>query len=125
MTVGLYRGYSSYEYQNKKYFGIKDIELVELDLLNHIFTRQRSRLMMPDFGTRIPDMVFEPLDELTLLIVDEDLRSVFNFDPRVSLVNLTITPDYDNNTATATALLYYIELNVTKGMDINIQFETV
>jgi phage baseplate assembly protein W len=123
MTKGLYRGYSSYEYQAKKSFSIIDIELVKLDLLNHIFTRRGDRVMMPTFGTRIPDLVFEPLDGITLDVLEEDLRAVFSFDPRVELLKLEILPDYDANSVTATAKLNYIELNLTGNLDINITFE--
>lgn len=124
MTVGLYRGYSSYEYQSNKTFGIADIELVKLDLLNHIFTRRGERVMMPTFGTRIPDLPFEPLDQITLDILEEDLRSVFAFDPRVQLLDLVITPSYDTNAVTAAARLLYLELNLTGNLDINITFES-
>lgn len=123
MTKGLYRGYSSYEYQAKKTFSIIDVELVKLDLLNHIFTRRGDRVMMPTFGTRIPDLVFEPLDGITLDVLEEDLRAVFAFDPRVQLVKIDVIPDYDNNSVTATAKLNYIELNLVGNLDINITFE--
>lgn len=123
MTKGLYRGYSSYEYQAKKTFSITDVDLVKLDLLSHIFTRRGERVMMPTFGTRIPDLVFEPMDQITLDVLEEDLRAVFEFDPRVKLQQLTITPSYDTNTVTATARLLYIELNVSGSLDINIVFE--
>lgn len=123
MAKGLYRGYSSYEYEAKKTFSIADVELVKLDLLNHIFTRRGDRVMMPTFGTRIPDLVFEPLDVITLAVLEEDLRAVFAFDPRVNLLDLTITPDYDTNSVTAAAKLLYIELNLTDNLDINITFE--
>lgn len=125
MATGLYRGFSSHEYQTKKMFGIKDLELVKLDLLNHIFTRRGERVMMPTFGTRIPDVAFEPLDEVTLMIIEEDLRLVFNFDPRVKLVELTVTPNYDENSVVASATLYYVELDMTDRLDINIVFEGV
>ena len=117
---GLYRGFSSYEHQQSKKFTLRDVELVKLDLLNHIFTRKGERLMMPQFGTRIPDMAFEPLDELSLMIIEEDLNTVIAFDPRVSLVSMNIVPNYDSNTVVATVVLYYVELNMTDGMDINI-----
>ena len=85
---GLYRGYSSFEYENNKTLKINDLELVKLDLLNHIYTRQGERVMMPTFGTRIPDLAFEPLDNVTLDILRNDLLTVFNFDPRVSILDL-------------------------------------
>lgn len=123
MATGLYKGYSSYEYQPRKTFSIQDIELVKLDLLNHIFTRKGERVMMPAFGTRIPDLAFEPLDPITLSILEEDLRMVVNFDPRVSLIEMNIIPMYDTGTVTATMKLLYVELNMVGTLDLNIQFE--
>ena len=123
MAKGLYRGYSSYENQNNKSFSLTDIELVKLDLLNHIFTRKGERVMMPNFGTRIPDLAFEPLDNYTLSILDEDLRAVFAFDPRVELMALNIIPIPDSNTVIASAKLLYVELNMQGSLDINITFE--
>ena len=123
MAKGLYRGYSSYEYQNNKTFSVTDVELVKLDLLNHIITRKGDRVMMPNFGTRIPDLAFEPMDGITLGILEEDLRAVFEFDPRVELLALTIVPVYDSNTVIASAKLLYVELNMQGSLDINITFE--
>lgn len=123
MTTGIYKGFSSYEYERAKTFSINDVELVKLDLLNHIFTRRGERVMMPTFGTRIPDLAFEPLDAITLDILEEDLRMVFDFDPRVQLLRLQITPFFDENAVTATAELLYIELDLTGNLDINITFE--
>lgn len=123
MAKQLYRGYSTYEYENTKDFAISDIELVKLDLLNHIYTRKGERVMMPRFGTRIPDLAFEPLDDVTLDVLRSDLQYVFNYDPRVALQNLTITPDYDTNTVVAAAKLFYIELNMSDVLYLNIEFE--
>ena len=123
MAKGLYKGFSSYEYQAKKSFSITDVELVKLDLLNHIFTRKGERVMMPNFGTRIPDLAFEPLDEVTISILEDDLRAVFAFDPRVELISLTITPLYDNNAVVASAKLLYVELDMQGNLDLNITFE--
>lgn len=119
----LYRGYSTYEYQRNKSFVLTDIELVKMDLLNHIYTRKGERVMMPNFGTRIPDLPFEPLDQITLDILEEDLNAVFAFDPRVQLLDLNINPQPDANAVVASAYLLYIELNMTGTLDLNITFE--
>jgi phage baseplate assembly protein W len=123
MARGLYRGYSSYEYEKKRTFKVNDIELVKLDLLNHIFTRRGERVMMPTFGTRIPDLAFEPLDDITLDILRNDLLEVFKFDPRVEVLDLVITPDPDANSVTAAARLLYVELNIVDDLNLNIIFE--
>ena len=123
MTTGLYRGYSSYEYQKNKSFKMVDVELVKMDLLNHIFTRRGERVHMPTFGTRIPDLAFEPLDDITLMVLEEDIRSVFKFDPRVNLMSLEIIPDYDSHTVSVVAKLLYVELELVGDFDLNITFE--
>lgn len=121
--TGLYKGFSTFEFERNKSFKLNDIELVKLDLLNHIFTRRGERVMMPSFGTMIPDMIFEPLDGSTLSTIEDELRGVFNYDPRVELLNLTITPNYDQNSIVASATLLYIELDMIDNLELNIQFE--
>lgn len=123
MTTGLYRGYSSYGYQKTKSFSLSDVDIVKRDLLNHIYTRKGERVMMPKFGTRIPDLAFEPLDQITLDMLEEDLRTVVAFDPRVELVDLTIAPSYDENYVVASITLLYLELDMTDRLDLNIQFD--
>ena len=121
--MALYKGYSSFEFQRKKTFRINDIELVKLDVLNHLFTRPGSRVMMPNFGSIIPDLTFEPLDEQTLEILEEDLLRVVNFDPRVDLIDLTILPDFDNSAVTAHVKLLFVEFDLVDEMDLNLIFE--
>jgi phage baseplate assembly protein W len=54
-----YRGLSTLG-QNKK-FRLTDIELVKRDLLNHFQIRKGEKLMNPNFGSIIWNMLFEPL----------------------------------------------------------------
>ena len=122
MAEPVYKGYSSFEYEKNDTFLITDVELVKLDLLNHIFTRRGERVMMPTFGTQIPDLVFEPLDDTTLAILESELLEVINFDPRVELIDLIITPNFDESRVEARANLRYIELAVTETLDLNIDF---
>jgi phage baseplate assembly protein W len=123
MTIGLYKGFSSYNYQTNKSFALSDIQLVKMDLLNHIYTIKGERVMMPNFGTRISTLAFEPLDQITLDILEEDLRAVFDFDPRVQLLELRIIPYYDSNAVVASARLLYLELNMQDNLDLHITFE--
>jgi phage baseplate assembly protein W len=123
MAIGVYKGFSSFEFQNTKSFRLIDIELVKLDLLNHIFTRRGERVMMPTFGTIVPDLVFEPLDEETIDQLEDELLIVFDYDPRVQLLELDIVPNFDIGALTVGALLDYVELNTTELFDFNIQFE--
>lgn len=68
-----------------------DLDLARQDLLNHFNTRKGERIMMPTFGSIVWDMLFEPLDDYTISLLDADVRSIIKNDPRWQLQNVTIT----------------------------------
>jgi phage baseplate assembly protein W len=103
-----------------KSFRKTNLDLVNRDLMNHIFTLKGERVMMPDFGTRIPLMAFEPLDQKTLDAIEEDLRAVAAYDPRVKLLDLAVMALPDNNAVIALLDLQYVELNVTDTLRIEV-----
>lgn len=123
IAPGLYIGFSSNVFAHKKTFRTQDVDLVKADLLNHIHTKKGERVMMPTFGTRIPDMIFEPLDDITIDIITDDLTAVFNFDPRVRTLNLQVIADHEHHAINVVVDLYYVELDMTNRMTLNIVFD--
>jgi phage baseplate assembly protein W len=121
--AALYKGFSRYEFERVKEFAISDVELVKLDLLNHIYTRRGSRVMMPTFGTVIPELVFEPLDAITTEILEDELRKVFDFDPRVEIVRFELLVNEDANRVDVQVELFYVELDIVDDFELNIVFE--
>jgi len=121
---GLYKGFSSFEFDARKTFGLYDIDLVKMDLLNHIFTKRGERVMMSKFGTIIPELVFEPLDDETVEQVGAEVLRVINYDPRVELLSFNVKPDYDRHLVQVSARLKYVELNTVDDFELNIEFET-
>jgi phage baseplate assembly protein W len=121
MAKNIYRGFSSADLGLRRTFSLSNIELVKRDLLNHIYTIKGERLMMPDFGTRIPLLAFEPNDENTRSVVEEDLRAVFSYDPRVNLISLNVFSLESNNAIVALADLFYIEFNVNDILRLDIK----
>ena len=121
MANAIYRGFSSAKWNTSRTFGLSNIELVKQDLLNHIYTLKGERLMMPNFGTRIPMLTFEPNDEETRQIVEDDLRAVFAYDPRVSLISLSVLNLPDNNAIIAFADLLYVEFKVRDVLNIEVK----
>lgn len=118
--MALYKGFSMFEYQKNKTFSLTDMEIVKMDLLNHIFTRKGERVMMPDFGTNIPDLVFEPMDNQTLSELETELLAVFDYDPRVEIIDFYMDPSYDTNTVSVYVKLVYIELNIQDVLNLSI-----
>lgn len=120
---GLYKGFSSFEFQARKTFKLRDLELVKMDLLNHIFTRRGERVMMPNFGTIIPEIVFEPLTVELVDTVREEVIRVINYDPRVELLDIEAQPDFDGHLVYVAARVFYVELNMVDNFELNIEFE--
>lgn len=69
---------------------LEDKELSKRDLLNHFYTRKGERLGEPEFGSILPELVFEQLDQLTIRRADEDVRTIIGLDPRWNLIDYVI-----------------------------------
>ena len=118
-----YKGFSTKQYQHDKNFVMTDMELVKEDLVNHIFTRKGERVRMAQFGTAIPDLVFEPLTEEVVGSVYSELQEVFNYDPRVEIVDMVVIPLFDESAIVALVDLNYIELNANDRLSLRIEFD--
>ncbi len=118
MALPVYRGFSTVDFLTNRSMMLTGVELVNRDLLNHIYTVPGERVHLPTFGTRIPLLAFEPLDQKTLSIVREDLTKVIEYDPRVQLIDMAVTAMPDNNAIAAFVDLRYIELAVTETLHL-------
>lgn len=119
MKKALYRGFSTAEFQKTRSFGLTNQELVKRDLLNYIYTIPGERPHMPDFGTRIPLLTFELLDDITLNIIREDLKKAIAADPRLELIDLVVLAMPDSNSVVAALDVRYLELNVTETIRLD------
>jgi len=84
-----YRGLSTIG-QNKK-FRLTDIELVKRDLLNHFQIRKGEKLMNPEFGSIIWNVLFEPMTQDIKQIILDDVNKVVSYDPRISINDVVLT----------------------------------
>ena len=121
--VALYRGFSLHEYRSRQTTKLVDVELIKMNLLTHIYTLKGERLAMANFGTRIPELAFEPLTQEVLDIIREDLEMVCNYDPRVELESLDVIPEWETGIVMANMKLRFVELNVVDTLALTIEFE--
>jgi phage baseplate assembly protein W len=118
MALPVYRGFSTADYLENRTLLLTNQALVNRDLLNHIYTLKGERPHLPNFGTRIPLLAFEPLDQRTLDIIRQDLTDVIEYDPRVRLIDMSINALPDNNMIVAFVDLLYVELNVQETLHL-------
>ena len=116
-----YIGFNTKNYEEQGgSFDAYNVACVEQDLLNAIFTARGERLMMPNYGTRIPLMAFEPGDQQSIDIITMDLNDVFSKEPRISVLNIDVVPALEKNALIVVAKVTYLEFNVTKDLYIEV-----
>tara|TARA_A100001388_G_C28562084_1_gene400090 strand:- start:168 stop:602 length:435 start_codon:yes stop_codon:yes gene_type:complete len=86
---GTYKGFSTVA--GVKSNQLYDLDLIKQDLINHFYTRKGERVMEPDFGSVIWDMLYEPLDETNKEIIVDDCKNIIISDPRVDLKDIYLT----------------------------------
>jgi phage baseplate assembly protein W len=67
-------------------------EGVEASLWLLLKTTVGERVMRPDFGTTVPELVFEPGSDQNLFAVEQAVRdTVIRWEPRVEIIDTTVT----------------------------------
>jgi phage baseplate assembly protein W len=83
---------------NSDLIALKNESAISRSIRNIVFTLPGEKFFNPNFGSRITKMLFENVDEISASNVrDEIATSIVNYEPRVDLTNVVVTPDYDNN----------------------------
>ena len=84
-----FKGFSTVEKTHGS-FKSYDLDLVKRDVLNELYTRKGERLMSPQFGSIVWDLLFDPmLDEVVELIRDDCLR-IIRKEPRLELLKVDV-----------------------------------
>jgi phage baseplate assembly protein W len=85
-----YKGFSSL---GTKKSGTKlyDFDLVKQDIINQFNTRRGERVMNPNFGSIIWDLMMEPLTDEVRDALSNDITTICNSDPRVTPTQIKLT----------------------------------
>ena len=83
---------------NSDLIAIKNENAIARSVKNIVFTLPGEKFFNPTFGSRISQVLFENIDDITAsVIVDEIKESIRNFEPRVELLDVQAFPNFDNN----------------------------
>jgi len=97
-------------------YRLVDLELAKADLLNAFMTHLGERVMRPDFGSIIHDLLFEPFDEGTKQAVTEDAVKIIRQDPRFTAVSIDVNEL--EHTLRLDITLNYVPLDTISSMVI-------
>ena len=93
---------------NDDLVSLSDSSAIARSIRNIVFTSPGEKFFNPDFGSRISESLFENVDEVSALAIEDEIKSsIINFEPRVNLLSTIVVPNPDDN-----------EMNVTIEYEI-------
>ena len=97
---------------------LTDKDLAKRDLMNHFYTRRGERVVNPEFGSIIWEMLFEPMDSYTEQVVQDDVERIINSDPRWNLIS-TFLQKPDDHTINVHAKIEYVDTGTAEELYLN------
>lgn len=97
---------------NGKYLDLSDTveEEIRTDLIHLLLTRKGTRYFLPDFGTRLLEYIFQPMDGTSFAEIESEIReSVKKYIPNLKLTSINV---YDASTEESEQ-----EIRVAQGDD--------
>ena len=83
---------------NNDLIGLKNANAIARSVRNIVMTIPGEKPFNENFGSRISGLLFENVDNITATAISDEIReSVTNYEPRVSLTNVAVNPNFDNN----------------------------
>ena len=86
---------------------------------NLVLTNHFEKPFHPEIGSNIQKLLFENMDKITASAIEREISDVINnYEPRVSLYSVNVSPDFDKNS-------FSVEMNfsiINMTEPITIQF---
>lgn len=76
----------------------KDEAAVKQAIVNLLLTNRGERLFNANLGSSVTTLLFEPLDFGTAGLISSEIESTLKlYEPRINVLSVTTTPNYDDN----------------------------
>ena len=77
---------------------LRNSNAIARSIRNIIFTSRGDKPFNPFFGSRVSELLFDPMDQITTLALKTEIEeTIKNFEPRVDLKEVQVDPLYDDN----------------------------
>lgn len=84
-----YKGFSTVD-STQADTRIYDYDLIKQDILNQFNIRKGEKVMNPNFGTVIWDLIFEPFTDIVKRQITDDVTAIVTSDPRASASSINV-----------------------------------
>ena len=91
---------------------------------NLILTNHYEKPFQPDIGSNVRRILFENMDTITATTLQNEIaQTIKNYEPRVNISKLEVSPDFENNGFTV--YMEFFVVNITNPITINFFLERI
>lgn len=99
-----------------------DVNAVKQSLRNLLFIRKGEKPFRPEIGSDLHKVLFEPMDFLTVDLMRDIIKEVIKkYEPRVTLQDVEINPQYDSNSYDV--ILYFYVVGILEPVTFNLTLQ--
>jgi phage baseplate assembly protein W len=115
----LSRGFKDYSMSlqvnplNSDLIVIKNETAIARSIRNLVLTLPGERFFNENLGSKVSRILFENMDDISASVIkDEITNTINNYEPRVELISVEVTPNYDNDEYNVTINYYIVGIDV-------------
>jgi phage baseplate assembly protein W len=98
---------------NYDLIALKNESAIARSVRNLVLTQPGERFFNERLGSSISASLFENMDDMSASVIRDEIRStIASYEPRVQLINVIVSPNYDNNEFNVTIQYKIIGIDV-------------
>jgi phage baseplate assembly protein W len=77
---------------------LKNETAIARSVRNLVLTYPGERFFNENLGSKVSRSLFENIDDISASVIKDEIENTIqNYEPRVNLISVSVTPNYDNN----------------------------
>lgn len=85
-----YKGFNTQGKNFSNSYTLTGFDIAKQDLVNHFNIRKGEKLQNPAFGSIIWDSLYEPMTDVQVEAVKQNIREILDYDPRLSAQEINV-----------------------------------
>jgi phage baseplate assembly protein W len=98
---------------NYDLIALKNETAIARSIRNLVFTYPGEKFFNENIGSKVSRSLFENIDEISSSVIKDEIENTIrNYEPRVNLIEVTVTPNYDNGEFNVTIIYRIVGIDV-------------
>lgn len=92
---------------------IKNETAISRSIRNLILTNPGEKFFNQTLGSRVNQLLFDPMDDITSSSIQDEIKNTIkNYEPRVDLISVDVSPNYDTSEFNVIIRYYIVGIDV-------------